>query len=71
MRRDVSFLLDHGHPEAADYPICVLWAEVRLAKERIDGQLATQMLLTQTAIASMFAKEAGRSFKEMIERLTE
>lgn len=71
MRRDVSLLMSQGHAEAAEYPICVLWHEVRLAVERVNGMVATQALLTQSAIASMFSKDAGRGFVDQIEKLTE
>lgn len=63
--------MDHGHAEAALYPICILWAEARLVRERVNGLLATQMILTQAAIGSMFSKETATSFVESIERLRE
>lgn len=62
-------LLEHGHAGAAEYPICVLWAEVQLVTDRVNGAVATQALLTQSAIASMFSVQSAKSFTDLIERL--
>lgn len=71
LRRDVNFLLSEGHAEAEFYPVCFLWAEVQLARERVNRMLASQMLLTQSAIASIFTKKSVQDFGEAIERLTD
>jgi hypothetical protein len=72
LRRQVSFLLAEGHPEAARYPVGVLWSEAIIAQQRLNAQHATQAALVQMAIVSVLGgKEAGRNFSDQIQRLTD
>jgi hypothetical protein len=64
-------LLDHGHPEAAFYPLGVLVDEARLTSERLSSFMATQAVLTQMAASTLFSKESFREFQKMIARLTD
>jgi hypothetical protein len=48
-----------------------LMVEVRLAEEHVNRQLATEGIITQTAIASVLSKEGGKAFKQLIKGLTD
>ena len=70
LRRQVSFLLAEGHPDAARYPVGVLWSEATIAQQRINAQHATAAALIQSAIISVLgSKEAGRNFSDQLQRL--
>jgi hypothetical protein len=47
----------------------MLWDEVLLAKVRINAYLASQTLLFQLAVGSMFSKESAEEFTKVIKRL--
>lgn len=70
-------MLDHGHPEARDYPVSMLWEESQLVVERINGLLATEATLIQAAATTAVAafgkdggKKAVKQFQKIIDRLT-
>jgi hypothetical protein len=63
-------LLDHGHPEAMKYPLGMVWDEATLVVERLNGLAATQAVLTQMAVSSMFSKDASKAFTEKIKEMT-
>lgn len=71
VRRQVSLLLDHGHPEARRYTIGMVWDETNLVVDRLNGQEATRAVLLQMAVSSVLSKEAGKKFDKMIKRMTE
>jgi hypothetical protein len=52
LRRQVSLLRDHGHPDAADYRIATVWDEASIVAERVKGIIATQAVLIQAATAT-------------------
>lgn len=70
VRRQVSLLLDHGHPYANRYAIGRVFEEARLVVERLNGLEATRAVLTQMAVASLLSKDAGTGFKNLIASLT-
>lgn len=69
LRRQVSLLVANGHPHAPHYPVHRVVEEVALVTERINSILVTEALLTQMAVSSLFSKEAGKAFKEIVEGL--
>ena len=66
-----NLLLSHGHPSCYDYPLSMLSDEAALVIERVNGQEATRATLLQIAVASVVSKDAGRLFRESIDRLTD
>lgn len=67
----MSLLLSQGHPDAAEYPVHRVWEEAHLVTSRLDQATATETLLLQMAVSSLFSKEAGREFQKIIKRLTD
>lgn len=61
--------MDHGHPEANEYPLGVVWEEAQLVIERLNGLEATRALLTQMAVASLFSKDGQKTFQSIIKRM--
>lgn len=49
----------------------MVFDECRLARERVNGVIVTQALLTQLAIASVLDKRSAAKFKETIKSLSE
>ncbi len=76
LRKQVSLLLDHGHPDAPDYPLAFMWEESQLVVERINSMLATETSLLDAAVSTgiaQFGKEAGKArrlFADLIKRLS-
>lgn len=70
VRRQVSLLLDHGHPEARRYPIGIVWDEAELVVERLNGRIATEAVLTQMAVSSVLSEKAGKQFNKMVKKLS-
>lgn len=76
-RRQVSLLLDHGHPDAWSYPVGFLFEEAAVVRERLDGLLATQAGLMQMALCSVpnmsvkptATKKAVARFNDLLKRL--
>lgn len=67
----MNLLLANGHPDAPFYPIHRVWEEADLVVERDNQRMATETLLIQMAVSSLFAKEAGKEFQKIISRLTD
>lgn len=63
--------MSEGHPDALNYPVHRVWEETELVVARTNQILATETLLTQMAVSSLFSKEAGRDFNKLIKRLTD
>jgi len=53
VRRQVSLLLDHGHPTALNYPIWKVFAEANYVVSRMNAQMAAQISLLQMALSSI------------------
>lgn len=71
LRRQVSLLLAHGHSDAGDYPLGMLWLESQLVVERLNQQAVTQAVLLQLAVSSILSKKGGTEFKKTINKLTQ
>lgn len=71
IRRQVSLLLDHGHPLAAFYPLCLVWSEAELVTTRLNGFEATRAVLLQMAVSTLFSNKAAGAFKKEIKRLND
>lgn len=71
LREMANFLAAQGHPEARFYPLPVLWLEARMARRRINREMASEATLLRLAVASVLSKKAGSQFKDEIKRLTE
>jgi hypothetical protein len=68
----VSLLLSQGHPSAAQYPLCTLFTEARIAKHRINMELATQAILVQSALVSIHGgKDGQKAFTKLIKGLVD
>jgi len=62
--------MEHGHSEAGDYPLGLVWVEASIVVDRVNRFHATQAALTQLAVASILSKDAQKELKEQIERLS-
>lgn len=71
LRRIVSLLLDHGHPEAQFYPIGMLWDESLLVVERLNRIEVSRVMLFQAAVSAFFSKDAASEFGKLVSKLTE
>lgn len=71
LRRQVSLLLDHGHPAARKYPLGMVWEEALIVTERVNLMVVTQAQLTRMAISASFSNKGHAHFKEQIKRLVE
>jgi hypothetical protein len=49
-RRDASLLRDHGHSNVEAYPLCEIWVEARLVRERLRFLLADQAVMMQAVV---------------------
>jgi hypothetical protein len=68
----VSLLLSQGHPSAAQYPLCTLFAEARIAKHRLNMELITQAILVRDAINSVIGgKDGQKAFNKLIKGLAD
>jgi len=68
-RRKISLLLEHGHPEARDYPAGMVTDEVELIVDRINQSTVTNTVLMQLAVGSILSKEAGAALSKVIKGL--
>ena len=69
-RRFVSFLLAQGHPDAALYPLCHLWTEVTIARERVNAQMASEAaLMYQIVQTVMGGQEQVSALTDTLKRL--
>lgn len=62
-------LVSEGHRDAGLYPLAYMLCEAEIARERINARIKTEMILTQSAIASALSKKGAAAFKELIEDL--
>jgi hypothetical protein len=53
VRRQISLLLDHGHPRAMLYPVWMVSAEAEIVVSRLNAQMATQISLMQMTLSSI------------------
>ncbi len=56
-----------GHPDAARYPLGILWTEATIASQRANQRHVTDALLVQGAIGS--ALGGGKEFGKMVKGL--
>lgn len=70
LRRQVSLLLDHGHPHAWHYPIRMVWEEAEMVVERLNGVAVTEAVFLQMAVSALFSKEGAKEFSKVVKRLT-
>lgn len=71
-------LLDHGHPDAANYPIGMLMDEASLVADRMGVEQAAMGIVFQAALMTMptmgvkesSMKKAHKMFTDLLDRLT-
>lgn len=61
----------NGHPDAAFYPIHRVWEEAHFVVQRTNRDVATETLMLQMAVSTLFSKDAGRDFNKIIKRMTD
>ena len=71
LRQRVSFLRAYGHPEAEFYTLGKVKDESRLTANVLNLQIASEAILTQLAVHSLFSKGAGEEFGKAVKRLTD
>jgi hypothetical protein len=58
--------MSEGHPEAWKYPIGFMWTEARIARERINIKMATESVLIQQAVLSIWSGDKDGIFRKTI-----
>lgn len=71
LRKQVSLLLDHGHLQARQYPIRMVWEEARIVVERINQEEASRTTLLHAAAAAVMSKKGGQALKKLLKELTD
>lgn len=71
MRRQVSLLLDHGHPHAQFYPLRRVWEEASLVVERVNALQALQAKLVNKAVSAVLSKKASSDFDRTMKDLSD
>ena len=62
--------MSEGHTAARRYPVAMVWAEVDIAKRRINHQHITQSVLMQACIGSVInGKNGGKQYQKLIKEL--
>jgi len=71
VRRQVSLLLDHGHPHAQFYPLRRVWEEASLVVERVNALQALQAKLVNKAVSAVLSKKASSDFDRTMKDLSD
>lgn len=61
--------MDHGHTSARLYPLPVVWSEVKIVRDRLNQEIASNASLTQLVIASILSKKAGGKLQKRLKDL--
>lgn len=70
LREQISFLLDHGHPDAINYRVGQVWEEAAIVRARLDHVRINDALLMHSTITGVIGGKAGnRVFKDHIDSL--
>lgn len=70
LRRQVSLLMDHGHPCARLYPISMVWEEAEIVVQRVNQESANNTALFQLAGAAVQHAEGRRKLIQVLKELT-
>ena len=64
-------LLDHGHRDAREYPIGMVWDECQIVVDRTNASEATRGYVLQMAVSSgMGSKKAHKELQRLIKEWT-
>lgn len=71
VRRKVNLLVGEGYPfdEVMNWPLARVNDEAELTARRVNQKLATEATLLQAAVGSILSEEAGKIFRETVEKL--
>ena len=58
--------MDHGHLRARDYPIGMVWEEIRIVVDRVKSENAMRALIMRAAISATKTQDAATAFDKMI-----
>lgn len=61
--------MDHGHLRAREYPIGMVWEEVRIVVDRMRSDNAMRAILMRAAISATKTEDAASAFDKMIGEL--
>lgn len=61
--------MDHGHLRAREYPIGMVWEEVRIVVDRMKSDNAMRAILMRAAISATKTEDAASAFDKMIGEL--
>lgn len=64
-------MLAHGHLDARQYPLWMVWEESERVVRHINRLEATRAVLLQMAVSTVISKEAHGPFKKVIAELTD
>lgn len=71
LRKKVSLLLDHGHLQARQYPVGMVWEEAQIVVNRWNQEEASRAALLNKAVAALLSKNGGQAFKKTLKELTD
>ena len=64
----MSLLLEHGHHDASSYPVCQVWSEARLIRQRKTDDLRLDAIKMHTVVVDVLAgKKHLRKFLEELD----
>lgn len=52
-----------------EYTIGQVWDEAEIVVDRVNGEMVTQAVLFQSAVASILSEKAGKEFSKLIKQL--
>jgi hypothetical protein len=62
-------LLSEGHPWAACYPIVEVWSEALIIRQRDGQRAATEGMILQLAVHSLFNADSGKELGKLLKRI--
>ena len=67
IKSDVSLLLSHGHAHARQYPLWLVWSEVRIVRKRMQELIRLDAVVMREVIISVIA--GGTGLRDLLRKL--
>lgn len=69
VRELVSFLAEHGHPDAADWPLARIFLNAEITQQRVQREQANEAVRMQKTIGSLIDERIGRDFAKWVNKV--
>jgi hypothetical protein len=66
----INLLVSEGHVSAGEYPLGYAFDESEITRERLNGAMASEAVLFQSAVSSLLSKTAAKEFNKRLRELT-